>query len=48
MNRTSKISGWLGLTGLKTDLFEKLLLLAPIVVWFSYYPRFDFGADNTM
>ena len=48
MNRRDRVVGWLGITDLKTNLFEKLLLLAPIVVWFSYYPRFDFGADNTM
>ena len=48
MNRRDRVVGWLGLDSIKTDVFEKLLLLAPIMVWFSYYPRFDFGADSTM
>ncbi len=48
MSRLNKIVGWLGITDLKTNLFEKLLLLAPIVVWFSYYPRLDFGSSDTM
>ncbi len=48
MNRRRNIGNWLGLTGLKTDLFDKLLLLAPIAVWFSYYPRLDFGSGDTM
>lgn len=28
---------------IKLNLFEKLLLLAPIFIWFSYQPNFNFG-----
>lgn len=48
MNRRDRVVGWLGLDSIKTDVFEKLLLLAPIMVWFSYYPRLDFGSSDTM
>ncbi len=48
MNRRRNLGSWLGLTDLKTDLFGKLLLLAPIIMWFSYYPRLDLGSGDTM
>lgn len=38
----------LGIAGLRLDVFEKILLFAPIFIWFSYYPRANFGGDSTM
>lgn len=32
----------------KLTWFERLLLLAPIILWFSWQPRIQLGSDNTM
>ena len=38
------ISRWRStLRGIKLSFSEKIILLAPIVVWFSYYPNFHIG-----
>lgn len=38
------ISRWRStLPGIKLSFSEKIILLAPIVVWFSYYPNFHIG-----
>ncbi len=38
------ISRWYNtLQGIKLSFSEKIILLAPIVVWFSYYPNFHIG-----
>ncbi len=33
---------------IKSDLFEKILLLAPIFIWFSYAPNFHIGRGDGM
>lgn len=45
-----KIAAWLEqLANLRLDLFEKvLLLMAPVMVWFSYYPNLHFGKSDGM
>ena len=38
------LSRWYNtLQGIKLSFSEKIILLAPIVVWFSYYPNFHIG-----
>ncbi len=32
----------------RLKLYEALWLIAPVVVWFSYWPNFHFGQDGTM
>ncbi len=32
----------------KLTWFERLLLLAPVMLWFSWQPRIQFGSDGTM
>ena len=44
IDRLKKLgSFWRGLTWL-----QRLWLLAPIVMWFSYWPNISFGSDSTM
>jgi hypothetical protein len=45
---TTKLRIWLGLDKLELIWFEKLLLLAPIAIWFSYRPLMRLGQDDTM
>ena len=44
IDRLKKLSSfWCGLTWL-----QRLWLLAPVVMWFSYWPNISFGSDSTM
>ncbi len=44
----NRVKVWLELQNVKLDIFEKVLLAAPIFIWFSFYPVIRLGQSSTM
>jgi len=47
-SRKVRIKKFLQLENLQLNVFEKILLFAPIAIWFSYWPLANLGTDSTM
>ncbi|MCL1929971.1 O-antigen ligase family protein [Candidatus Saccharibacteria bacterium] len=44
----NKFTRWLKVNKLSLNIFEKCLLFAPILLWFSHQPVISFGTTNTL